>query len=243
MLDTLLTPQLGVAFVLAATAGFMRGYTGFGTPIFLSPLYAVLFGPQATVPLLILMEISVVVQMVPRAWPKADLRELSALSLGCFLFLPFGALALGILDPNLVKKVIGLMTCFFVAMLWFGWRYRGPRGAAIRFMFGGVSGFCNGLTAIGAPPVVLYYAGHRDIVSMRANLIVYFASITLIAVPSFFYFGLVTWETIWRCVILTPPHLIGVAVGTRLFHGTSEKTYIRAALVTLLVSGLVGVFG
>jgi len=39
------------------------------------------------------------------------------------------------------------------------------------------------------------------------------------------------------------PHLIAVAIGSRLFHGTSEKMYIRAALLTLLVSGLVGIFG
>jgi uncharacterized membrane protein YfcA len=243
MFDSFLTPEMAAAFGLAFAAGLMRGYTGFGTPIFLGPIYAVLFGPQATVPLMILMEIGVVVQMVPVAWPKADLREIAALALGCAIMLPVGAALLTVLDPGLVKKCIGFMTVFFVAMLWFGWRYRGPRTAPARLIFGGISGFTNGLTAIGAPPVILYYAGNRDIDSMRANLIVYFSSITLIAVPSFFYFGLVTWETVWRCVILTPPHLLGIAVGSRLFHGTSEKMYIRAALVTLLVSGLVGIFG
>jgi len=29
----------------------------------------------------------------------------------------------------------------------------------------------------------------------------------------------------------------------RLFHGTSEKFYIRASLITLLVAGVVGLLG
>jgi hypothetical protein len=237
--DFLLTPQSYAAFVLAFIAGLMRGYTGFGTPIFLSPIYAVLFGPQATVPLLIIMEIGVMVQMVPWAWHKAEWREVAGLAVGCAVMLPVGALALSVLDPAIVKKAIGLMTLSFVAMLWFGWRYRGPRNTAVRIVVGGLSGFSNGLTGIGAPPAILYFmTGDRDIVSIRANLIIYFAFITLIAVPSFLYLGLVTWETVGRWVVLTPPSLAGIAIGSRLFHGTTEKMYVRASLIVLTVAGV-----
>ncbi len=241
MLDFLFTPQTYAAFGLAFVAGLMRGYTGFGTPIFLSPIYAVLFGPQATVPLLIIMEVPVVGYMVPPAWPKADKGDVAAFVGGCVPMLPLGALALHVLDPAIVKKAIGLMTLAFVAMLWFGWRYRGPRTTPVRVTLGGLSGFANGLTGIGALPPVLYYvSGEKGIVNMRANLISYFAFIPVIAVPSFVYLGLVNMETVWRCIVLSPPHLIGIAIGTRLFHGTSEKMYVRAALLTLCVSGLIG---
>ena len=244
MLDFLLTPQTYAAFVLAFIAGLMRGYTGFGTPIFLSPIYAVLFGPQATVPLLVTMEIGVMVQMVPWAWRKAEWREIAGLVAGCAVMLPVGALALSVLDPAIVKKAIGLMTLSFVAMLWFGWRYKGPRNVAVRVAVGGVSGFCNGLTGIGAPPAILYFmTGDRDIVSMRANLIIYFAFITLIAVPSFLYLGLVNWQTVGRWCVLTPPSLAGIAIGSRLFHGTSERAYTRAALAVLVVAAVVALAG
>jgi uncharacterized membrane protein YfcA len=240
VLDFLLTPQTYAAFVLAFGAGLMRGYTGFGTPIFLAPIYAVLFGPQATVPLLIIMEIGVVVQMVPWAWKKASFREIAGMAAGCAPMLPLGALALSVLDPGIVKKAIGAVTLFCVAMLALGWRYTGPRNTAVRVVAGGLSGFSNGLTGIGAPPAILYFmSGDRDIISIRANLIIYFAFITLIAVPSFVYLGLVTWETVGRWAVLTPPSLAGIAIGSRLFHGTSERAYIRAALVVLAVAGIV----
>lgn len=244
MLDFLLTPQTYAAFVLAFIAGLMRGYTGFGTPIFLSPIYAVLFGPQATVPLLVTMEIGVMLQMVPQAWHKAEWNQVAGLAVGCAVMLPVGALALTVLDPAIVKKVIGLMTLSFVAMLWFGWRYKGPRNVAVRIAVGGISGFSNGLTGIGAPPAILYFmTGDRDIVIMRASLIIYFACITLIAVPSFLYFGLVTWQTVGRWCVLTPPSLIGIAIGSRMFHGTSERAYTRAALAILVVAGAVALAG
>ncbi len=242
--ESLLTPPMLTAFVMAFAGGTIRGYTGFGTPIFLAPIYAVLFAPQAAVPLLIIMEIGIVVQMVPAAVQHTDWPELRGLLLGCLPMLPVGGLMLGVLDPNLVKKIIGLVTASFVAALWWGWRYRGPRTLPVRIAIGAVSGFSNGLTGIGGPPAILYYlSGDKDIAGIRANLVIYFAFITAIAVPFFLYAGLMTTETLLRWAVLTPPLLAGVAVGSRFFQGTSRQLFMRAALLTLLVAALVGIFG
>jgi uncharacterized protein len=242
--ETALTVPMLAAFLLAFAGGAIRGFTGFGTPIFLAPIYAVLFGPQAAVPLLIIMEIGIVVQMVPAAVRQADWPELRGLLLGCLPMLPVGGLMLGILEPSLVKKIIGLVTAAFVAALWWGWRYRGPRTLPVRVAIGAVSGFSNGLTGIGGPPVILYYlSGDKEIAGVRGNLVIYFAFITIVAVPFFLYAGLVTAETLLRWAVLTPPLLAGVAVGSRFFKGTSRELFMRAALVTLLVAALVGIFG
>lgn len=233
-----------IAFALAFAGGAIRGFTGFGTPIFLAPIYAVLFSPQEAVPLLIILEIGIMAQMVPGAIRQIDWPEMNGLLLGCLPMLPVGGMMLGILDPNLVKKVIGLATASFVAMLWWGWRYRGPRTLPVRTAIGALSGFSNGLTGIGAPPVILYHlSGDKEIAGIRANLVVYFAFITLVAVPFFVYAGLVTLETLLRWAALTPPLLIGVAVGSRFFQGASREVFMRAALLTLLVAALVGIFG
>jgi len=244
ILDTLLTPAMLAAFLAAIAGGAIRGFTGFGTPIFLAPIYAVLFGPTVAVPLLIILEIGIMAQMVPDALRRTDWPELRGLLLGCLPLLPVGGLMLGILDANLVKKIIGLVTASFVAALWWGWRYRGPRTLPVRVAIGAVSGFANGLTGIGGPPVILYYlSGEKDIAGIRANLVLYFAFITIIAVPFFVYAGLVTAETLIRWVALTPPLLVGVAIGSRLFQGASREIFMRAALLTLLLAALIGIFG
>lgn len=235
---------MAFAFVLAFAGGAIRGYTGFGTPMFLAPIYAVLFSPAETVPLMIMIEIGVMAQMLPGALPKADWPELRGLLLGCLPMLPLGGLALTVLDPVLVKKLIGFMTASFVAMLWFGWRYRGPRTLPVRAGIGAFSGFANGLTGIGGPPAILYYlSGPKDIGGIRANLVIYFAFITAIAVPFFIYAGYVTLETVMRWLVLTPPLLLGIYVGSHFFQGTSTRMFLRWALATLLVSALVGIFG
>jgi hypothetical protein len=244
VLDPLLTFETLIAFALAVVGGVIRGYTGFGTPIFLAPIYAVLFGPQATVPLMIMLEIGVMAQMLPGALRRVDWPEMRGLLLGCLPLLPVGGLLLGVLDAGIVKKIIGFVTAGFVAALWWGWRYRGPRHLPVRVAIGAVSGLSNGLTGIGGPPVILYYvSGDKDIAGVRANLVVYFAFITVVAVPFFVYAGLVTWETMARWLVLTPPLLAGVAIGSRLFTGTSRAMFIRAALLTLLLAALIGIFG
>lgn len=235
---------MALAVALAVLGGTIRGYTGFGTPLFLAPIYAVLFGPQATVPLMIMIEIGIVVQMVPTAVRRVDWPEMGGLLLGCLPMLPLGALMLGIIDPALAKIAISLVTAVFVAALWWGWRYRGPRTLPVRVAIGAISGFSNGLTGIGGPPVILYHlSGSKDIATIRANLVIYFAFITAAAVPVFVYSGLVTGETLWRWLVLTPPLLVGVAIGTRLFRHTTERRFIRAALLTLLAASLIGIVG
>lgn len=244
MIESLLTPETLIAFALAVVGGVIRGYTGFGTPIFLAPLYAVLFGPQATVPLMIMLEIGVTAQMLPGALRRVDWPELRGLLIGCLPLLPVGGALLGLLDAGLVKKIIGFVTAGFVAALWWGWRYRGPRHLPVRIAIGAVSGLSNGLTGIGGPPVILYYiSGDKEIAGIRANLVVYFSFITVVAVPFFLFAGFVTGETVVRWLVLTPPLLAGVAVGSRLFRGTSPAVFIRAALLTLLVAALVGILG
>jgi uncharacterized protein len=242
--DTLFTGEMLAAFVLAVAGGTIRGYTGFGTPLFLAPIYAVLFGPQATVPLMIIMELGITAQLVPGAIRRTDWPEMRGLLLGCLPMLPIGGLTLSIIDPEIGKKVIGFVTAAFVAALWWGWRYRGPRTWPVRAGVGAVSGFSNGLTGIGGPPAILYYlSGEKDIAAIRSNLVIYFAFITAVAVPFFIFQGLVTAETWWRWLVLTPPLLVGVALGSRLFQRTTERSFIRAALLTLLASALVGIFG
>jgi uncharacterized membrane protein YfcA len=240
----LFPPELLIAAALAFIGGIIRGYTGFGTPIFLAPTYAFLFGPVAAVALVLVQEIGPVLLTIRDAWKKFDPPEVKSLLIGCLPMLPVGMYFLRVLDPFLVRTLISLMTVIFVVALWWGWRYRGPRTTPVRMGLGAVSGFTTGLTGIGGPPVVLYYvSGKNSIAEIRANLVVYFSIMSVVGIPIFIYSGIITSETLWRCVVVTPPLLAGVALGSRWFHGTTEKRYVNAALLALLAGAAVGLFG
>lgn len=245
MLPTpLFPPELLIAAALAFVGGVIRGFTGFGTPLFLAPIYAVLFGPTATVPLIVLQEVGPTIQTWREAWPRADRREVTNLLAGCLPMLPVGAILLGVLDPGIVKTVMSLLTLAFVILLWRGWRYRGPRTLPVRIGVGALSGLTTGLAGIGGPPVVLYYvSGEKSAADIRANIVIYFTFVTLVIVPMFVYGGLITIETLWRCIVVTPPLMAGIVVGTRLFHGVSARRYINAALLVLVTGAVIGLVG
>ncbi len=241
MPDPLFPNELLIATLLAFIGGIIRGFTGFGTPLFLAPLYALMFGPAAAVPIMILQEVGAVVQTFRESWPKTDRPEVASLLIGCAALLPVGVLMLNILDPDLVRIAMSLLTLAFVVVLWFGWRYRGPRTLPVRIGVGALSGFTAGFTGIGGPPIVLYFvSGEKSIALVRANLVIYFAGLTLIIVPLFAYLGLITLQILWFSVVLSVPLMLGIVVGTHLFRGATEQRYIRGALVVLVVSAVFG---
>src|SRR5262245_49077910 len=175
-----------------------------------------MFGPAAAVPLVILQDIGPTLLTIRDALQHTDRRELSGLLLGCIPALPVGVVLLGILDPGLVKNVMSAITVVFVVVLWTGWRYRGPRTAPVRVGVGVLSGLGTGLAGIGGPPLVLYHvSGDKSAAAIRGNIVVYFTVVTIVIVPVFIYLGLVTGETLWRCAVVTPPLLLGTAIGMR----------------------------
>ena len=66
--------RLPAAVTATIVAGLMRGYSGFGTAVILAPVYSLLWGPRAGVPVMLLMELLVSLQLVPSALKDADRR-------------------------------------------------------------------------------------------------------------------------------------------------------------------------
>ena len=66
--------RLVAAGLATAIAGLMRGYAGFGTAVILAPIYSVMWGPRAGVPIMLLMELIVSIQLLPKAFKDADQR-------------------------------------------------------------------------------------------------------------------------------------------------------------------------
>ncbi|MFQ5946921.1 MAG: sulfite exporter TauE/SafE family protein, partial [Anaerolineae bacterium] len=70
----LLTLESLIAAIIAVVAGLMRGFAGFGSGMLMAPVFAVLFGPIETVATIIIMEILVSIQLVPRALVEIEWR-------------------------------------------------------------------------------------------------------------------------------------------------------------------------
>ena len=119
------------ALAVTAVAGLMRGYSGFGTAILLAPTYSLLWGPRVGVPVMLLMELFVSMQLLPKALGQADRRVMLPIGGAAALATPLGAFILLTADQDLLRRAIGGFVLVFGLLLMSGWRYHGSRPFAL----------------------------------------------------------------------------------------------------------------
>jgi uncharacterized membrane protein YfcA len=238
------TPAFAVALVATLIAGLMRGYAGFGTAVLLAPVYATLWGPREGVPVMLLMELIVSLQLLPAALPQADKRVILPLGGAAVLTVPLGAVVLLSADPETLRRFIGGFVLVFGLLLMSGWRYHGSRPLPLNLAVGGIAGLLKGSTGVSGPPVILYLlAGKEEAKRHRANLILFFALISMVSVVGPLWGGLVTWAVLLKAALLLPVLVLAVPVGARLFRVVPERWYRPFALIVLVSAGVFALLG
>jgi len=232
--------RLLVAALATAVAGLMRGYAGFGTAVLLSPIYSTLFGTREGVPIMLLMELVVSMQLLPKAMGEADRRVILPLGGAAAFFTPIGAWVLFVADAEALRRFIGGFVLVFGLLLMSGWRYHGSRPLPLNLAIGTASGLLKGATGMSGPPVILYLlAGPEEARRHRANLILFFACLSVISVIPPLLGGLIDVTVLVRTAILLPVLMLCVPVGARLFHVIPPRWYRIFALVFLVGAGAV----
>lgn len=228
------------ALVITAIAGIMRGYSGFGTAVLLAPAYSVLWGPRIGVPVMLLMELFVSAQLLPKAFGQADRRVILPIGGAAVLMTPVGAFILLTADQDLLRRFIGGFVLVFGLLLSSGWRYHGARPLGLNIAVGTLAGLLKGATGISGPPVILYLlAGPEEAKRHRANLILFFATIAVISVIPPALGGLMGFAVFAKLLLLLPALLACVPIGARLFHVIPDRWYRRLALVFLVTTGAI----
>jgi uncharacterized membrane protein YfcA len=239
---------LNLPFLLAAlataVAGVMRGYSGFGTAILLAPVFATLWGPRAGVPVLLLMELFVSAQLLPRALGEADKRMVLPLGLAAAVATPLGIWVLLHADAEGLRRAIGALVLVFGLLLLSPWRYHGPRPLGLNLAVGAMGGLLKGATGMSGPPVILYLlSGPEEVRRHRANLILFFGLIAIVSVIPPIWNGLMGQEALIRAALLLPVMLVCVPLGARMFHLVPPRWYRRFAFAALMAAGGVALLG
>lgn len=218
----------------------MRGYSGFGTAVLLAPSYSVLWGPRVGIPVMLLMELAVSLQLLPKALGEANRRVILPIGGAAALATPLGASILLTADQDLLRRCIGGFVLFFGLLLMSGWRYHGSRPLGLNLAVGTLAGLLKGATGMSGPPVILYLlAGPEAAKQHRANLILFFATIAVISVIPPALGGLMGWATVAKVLLLLPVLLLCVPLGAKLFQIVSDRWYRRAALCFLVATGVI----
>jgi uncharacterized membrane protein YfcA len=228
------------AAAVAATAGMVRGFAGFGAAMMMTPVFSALYGPAVGISLCLLLEIAVALPLLPRAIRYVDWRRIGLLTVAAVIGAPLGNVVLTLVSPEPMRWTISAIVLTAVALLASGWRFHGAWRAPVTLGIGATSGFLNGLSGMGGPPIIFYYlAGNETATRVRANLTTYFVFVDLAALAVFLARGMVHWDTAVLGLCLTPAVVAGGLLGERLFPLASEAFYRRLAL-GLLVGVAIG---
>lgn len=230
-----------IAFAIAAViaGGFVKGYSGFGASMMWVGSLSLVFPPHQVVPMVLLWEVASSLQLLPETWRKIEWRSLGWLSLGAAVATPVGAYLLASLPAGAARIGIGLIVFAGSYLIWRGFAWSGRPAPWAIVCVGLAFGLLNGSTALGGPPVVLFYlATPVGAATSRASIIAFFLATDALAALSQMSAGLLTGDVLYAAALMLPFVVFGTWLGSRHFLKTEPADFKRFALVALMVLGL-----
>lgn len=242
-----LMPEMSAAaaallFGTVFLAGFLRGFTGFGFALAAVPVITLFVEPAAVVPAIPIVAMVAGAEQLRRAWKSANWHAIQRLLIGAVLGAPFGVLALTYLPANIMRALIGLVLLLAVLALWRGYRFKQRPPTSAQLGIGFLSGLLNGSTAMGGPPVILFFLASPEGVAVgRASLLVYFFFISAWSIVTQAVAGLLDLKVVVLALLMIPIMAVGNIIGDRLFDRSNASTYQRVALGFLLAIAILAI--
>jgi hypothetical protein len=229
-------PETIVLAVLVGTlAGVIRGITGFGGAMVMSPPLALLLGPRLTVAVVLLLEGIAAAPMVLETRRLVRWRVMWPILAATCVTVPLGGYVLVSADPLALRRAIAAIVIVFSLLLLRGWRYAGPQRTGTGVGLGAVAGAMLGATSIGGPPVILYLlAGPDRVETTRANLTLFVAVGSLAGVAMLWTRGVLDARAAWIGLALAPGYYGGVVAGTRLFSRFNDTRFRQFTLLLMV---------
>jgi uncharacterized protein len=237
----LLDARFGWAIAIAALAGLVRGFSGFGAALMFIPLAGILYGPKVAVLALWVIDGIATAPFLPPHLRRAVWREVGPLLIGSTALLPLGVWVLAHTDPVPLRWAVCLMVLASTLALASGWRYRSAPTPAVSAAVGSVAGFTNGSVGIGGPPLVLFWLGGRaDSALVRSNIFAYFAVTTVITLALYVWHGVFTLPILVLGLALLLPYAAALTPGDRLFRRATDSAFRRLALWLCVAAAVLG---
>ncbi len=232
-------------YVVAAAAvmifGIGKGGFGGGLGLISVPLMAIMMPPAQAVaimlPVISLMDLQGI-----RAFRKSWDRRAALIMLpGAVIGIGLGGVAIGTLDPDLVRLVLGLICIAFTAYNFLvkppaetpGYR---PKLGAV---CGTVAGFTSTLAHSGGPPANFYLLAIRlDKTTFVGTMIIVFTVINLFKYIPYASLGLFTQENLLASLLLAPAAYLGMGLGIKTHHRIDQALFFKTIYVLILLTGL-----
>jgi uncharacterized protein len=225
---------------MAALAGFIRGFAGFGGLLLLLPTLNHYIPPTASVPVVMWVDLLANVRLLPEGRKHATWGVVAPLTVGTVAAMPVGVWLLVTVDPTPMKRIINVAILAAALVLLSGWRYRGAIAAWGWAAIGAMTGVIMGATSIAVTAALFLNAGTQTAQQARANFIVWvFLGTVALIVLLALAVGL-NAPVMWMIVILAPLYLAGSVLGSHINSRAPEHMVRRCVLGLVVVGALAG---
>ena len=231
----------GLVWLVAAfsVAGLIRGFTGFGTAMIVVPIGATFLPMPHIIFILTISGFGTAITLVPKAWNKANKREVLNIGLAAIVAMPLGVFLLTLLAQDTLRWGLSIVIAGVLAALLGGWRYHGALGPFQITGIGASAGVIGGATGLTGPIVILFYlAGKQATATVRANAILFLALMDVAIAANLVIRDLVQWDLLVLAIVVTIPYMAVSMVGQALFQPRYEGFYRIAAYSIIVLAAL-----
>lgn len=232
--------MISISLAVVFVSGMLQSLSGFGFCLMAVPVMTMYMGATEVIPVMVILGIALNATVAWRTRRHLELKSIWPLVVTGVAFTPLGTWALKTADDSIIKIAVGAVICAFAALLLGGLAFEPRREKLILVPIGALSGFLGGGIAFNGPPVVIYLATTgKEKHSFRAKLAGYFLILNLFILPSHFFAGLVTIDSLKLSAMTLPPLLAGVWGGIFIAERISERIFKKIVLVVITITGVV----
>ncbi|MBH61423.1 MAG: hypothetical protein CL569_03025 [Alphaproteobacteria bacterium] len=232
--------DLAFAAMSAIAAGIVFGFAGFGSGYVLVPLFSLVFGPVEAVAVVMMMATIGGVGLTIRTARYADWKRIAPLAILSVLMTPVGTMILLAVDPEIMRRAVGLAVLFLSVLLMLGITIDALRNTISACAAGVLTGLVNGSVGIGGLTANIFImSSEGSAVVQRAGVVVVGSVISAVAIASFAIQNAMDSTTIARALILMVPFGITAWCGVRVFRITPGPVFRRIVLAFVMTLGII----
>ena len=242
MPDPVLFFALAIPVVLLT--GIAKGGFAGGLGTLAVPLLTLLIDPRMAaaimLPILCVMDIFTAWQY-RRNW---NARALKILLPGALVGIIVGGLTFRLMNADMIRIIVGLMSLYFVLNYWFMDRNKPERtGQDQNALKGGIlgvlSGFSSFIAHAGGPPLSQYLFPLRlDKTVMVATSVMFFITVNYVKLIPYAWLGQLSLDNLTLSLYLLPFAPIGVWLGIWMHNRVSNKIFYIICYSLLFLVGL-----
>ncbi|MGI9374177.1 MAG: sulfite exporter TauE/SafE family protein [Hyphomicrobiales bacterium] len=234
--------SLAIFAIVMVAAGFVRGYSGFGSAAVIVTALSPFYPPILIVPLAVLVEVFASLLMVRSVRGQIDWSLLKFIVIGALVGSPIGLMTHFYLSEDAVRLTIqGFVLIIAIALL-AGWSLKSEPGKGGLFGVGILSGIANTAASLGGLPVALFLvASAKKPQLLRATMVVFFFFVNAITITLMVSTGVMGFESVKLLAVGALPFALGIYAGSKFFSGAKEATFRKIVIALLIALALIGI--